>query len=338
MKLAINLKEVDHFIHKYKYINTVFYYGCHMPVAHNIEHAIIGVNKMGGNCLQVFVSSPMSGRVSEKSYKYYIDNGSYIQSILRKHNTKMFIHSPYTFNFANPIVEPNNWNSCYWVTSYIKELEIAHSIGAVGCVIHVGKSLKNNIVDATNNMYNSLSFVIDHIKQHKLDSVVILETGAGQGTEMFLTSNNSIDNFANFYNMFSREQKKYIKICVDTCHIFSAGYDISKPKKCIQFFNEFESKIGFEYLVLIHLNDSVKECNAHVDRHANLGNGSIGLQGIGTFILMAYMMNIPLILETPEPDPKQIIAIKEIAMIKHLKKIADKKLPSNINKNIVTDF
>ena len=111
MKLSLDLKEIDHFINKYKYVNTVFYYGCHMPIAHNIEHAIIGINKMGGNCLQVFVSSPMSGQVSEKSYKYYLENGPHIKKMLSDYGSKLFIHSPYTFNFAkNPV--KNNCNNC----------------------------------------------------------------------------------------------------------------------------------------------------------------------------------------------------------------------------------
>lgn len=331
MKLSLDLKEIDHFINKYKYVNTVFYYGCHMPIAHNIEHAIIGINKMGGNCLQVFVSSPMSGQVSEKSYKYYLENGPHIKKMLSDYGSKLFIHSPYTFNFAKNPVKNNDWSSCYWVKSYCKELEIAHNIGAVGCVIHVGKSLDIDVDEASDNMYNSLSYVIAHIHDNKLDSVIILETGAGQGSEMFITSDNSLDNFANFYNRFTKKQKKYIKLCVDTCHIFSAGYNINNSKNCIKFFNEFETKIGLDSLVLIHLNDSKREYNARVDRHANLGQGLIGLNGIGTFIIMSYMLNIPLILETPEADPKQIIAIKEIEMIKQLKKKTAKKLASTNN-------
>jgi len=327
MKLAINLKEIDYFVNKYKYINNVFYYGCSMQISHKLDNAIIDINKMGGNCLQVFIASPISGRISDKSYDYYLENASKIKEMLNEYQTKLYIHSPYSFNFAKCPINDKDLSSCWWVVAYIKELEIAHNIGAVGCVIHVGKSLDLDIQVATNNMYNSLSYVIKHLKKHKFNSVIILETGAGQGSEMFIATNNSLDNFANFYNLFTNDQKKYIKLCVDTCHIFSGGYDISKPKLCIQFFNEFERKIGLEHLVLIHLNDSVKEYNCNVDRHANLGYGKIGLPGIGTFILMSYMLNIPLILETPEPNPKQIIAIKEIAMIKHLKNIAAKKLP-----------
>ena len=325
MDIAVNTDDLDNFVNKYKYINTEFYYGCHMPISNKIENAIIGINKMGGNCLQIFVSSPMSGQVTEKAVTYYKENGEHIKQVLKNRKTKLFIHSPYTFNFAKPMLN-NYWLNCYWVRSYIKELEIAHNIGATGCVIHVGKSLDMNLKDAENNMYESLSFVIEQIKEKKLNSVIILETGAGQGTEMFLTTNNSLDNFANFYNRFTQEHKNYIKLCVDTCHIFSAGYCISDPKIVIRFFKEFEEKIGIEHLVLVHLNDSKKECNCHVDRHENLGKGMIGLNGIGTFILLSYILNIPLVLETPEPEPNVIVAIRELAMIKQVKIMADKKL------------
>jgi deoxyribonuclease-4 len=318
-------KELDHFINKYKFINTTFYYGSHMSVSHNIIHAIKEIEIIGGNCLQIFVSSPMSGQVSEKSYNYYYDNGKKIQDLLIEKNIKLFIHSPYTFNFAKNICK-NDWSSCFWVRSYMRELEIAHNIGATGCVIHVGKSIDLTIEEATENMYNSLSYIIEHIHKNKLESVIILETGAGQGTEMFLTENNSLDNFANFYNRFSKKQKKYIKICVDTCHIYSAGYKINTAKQCVQFFNEFDEKIGLDYLILIHLNESKREYNAHVDRHANLGQGDIGSKGISSFIMIAYMLNIPLILETPEADPKQILAIKEIELIKKIKKKVSKRI------------
>lgn len=325
MEISVNINELDSFASKYKFINTDFYYGCHMPISNKIENAIIGVNKMGGNCLQIFVSSPMSGQVTEKAISYYKQNGDHIKQILKEKKTKLFIHSPYTFNFAKPKLN-DYWLNCYWVRSYIKELEIAHNIGAVGCVIHVGKHLDMAYEEAENNMYESLSFVISCIKEKQLNSVIILETGAGQGTEMFLTENNTLDKYASFYNKFSKEQKKYIKLCVDTCHIYSAGYCISDPKIVIKFFKEFEDKIGIEHLVLVHLNDSKKECNCHVDRHENLGKGMIGINGIGMFILMSYILNIPLVLETPEPEPNEIVAIKELAIIKQIKILADKKL------------
>jgi deoxyribonuclease-4 len=311
------------YIKDLRFVNNTFYYGCHMPVSNGIDKAILGIHNMGGNCLQIFVSNPMSGKVTDKAMQFYKERGSNIQKMLNEMNVKLFIHSPYTLNFAKDKIN-NSWASCYWITALINELEIAHHIGAVGCVIHVGKSLDLNIDIATNNMHESLLYVIEQIKIKKLNSIIILETGAGQGTEMFLTENNTIDGFANFYNLFTFDEKQYIKTCVDTCHIYSAGYCISSRKICQQFFAEFQEKIGLENLVLIHLNDSKKECCAKVDRHENLGKGHIG-QGINAFISFASSINIPLILETPEPNPKEILAIKEIERIRKEAKRAKKE-------------
>lgn len=306
----------NNYMKDFRFINNIFYYGCHMPISNGIDKAIIGVNNIGGNCLQIFVSNPMSGKTTDKAIQLYKDQGNNIKELLKQYKTKLFIHSPYTFNFAKGKIN-DSWNNCYWINYYINELEIADNIGAVGCVIHVGKSLDMNINIATKNMFDGLSYVIEQIKNLKLNSVIILETGAGQGTEMFITNDNSLDNFANFYNLFSYEQKKYIKLCVDTCHIFSAGYCINDLKYCKQFVKEFDEKIGLENLILIHLNDSKKECCSRVDRHENLGKGHIG-KGINYFIHFAYSLNIPLVLETPEPDPKEIMAIKEVWRIKRV--------------------
>lgn len=297
-----------------KFMNDIFYYGCHMPISNGIDKAIVGIHNMGGNCLQIFVSNPMSGKVTDKAIQFYKNQGDGIVQMLNDIKIKLFIHSPYTFNFAKNKIN-NSWASCYWIIGLINELEIAHHIGAIGCVIHVGKSLDLDIDVATNNMYESLLYVIGQIKIKKLNSIIILETGAGQGTEMFLTENNTIDGFSNFYNLFNSDEKQYIKTCVDTCHIFSAGYCINNKKICQQFFAEFDEKIGIKNLALIHLNDSKKDCCSKVDRHENLGKGHIGI-GINSFISFASKRNIPLILETPEPDPKEIMAIVEIERIR----------------------
>ena len=292
-----------------------FYYGCHMSVSNgNVSKSIIAVNSMGGNCLQIFVSSPYTGKVSEKIIAHYIKNGEAIKEVLAANNTKLFIHSPYVYNFAK---SHNNrgWDKCYWVVDYIKELRIAHEINAVGCVIHVGKYLELDPHEAEQNMYDSLCYVIGQMQEQQLKSYIILETGAGQGTEMFLTSNNSITNFSNFYNRFSDEQKNYIKICVDTCHIFSAGYDISDLRLCEKFFRDFDEHIGISNLVLIHLNDSKKGCCSCVDRHANLGAGHIGKASLSYIIQIAYGLRIPLVLETPDKD---IEVHKEIELIRDI--------------------
>lgn len=292
------------------------YFGCHMPNQNaNILLGAKSVKNLGGNCMQIFVANPMNGRVSDKHFAHYKTNSKSIKQELSLANVKVFIHSSYTYNFAKPKESDKSWSDCFWISNYLKELEIAHEIGAVGCVIHVGKYLKLNPNIATDIMFDSLSYVIDQIKSKNLNSVIILETCAGQGTELFRTRNNSLAPFADFYNKFSDNQKKYIKICVDTCHIFAAGYDIRNKYQVAKLFADFESTIGLKYLYLIHLNDSKKDYNTGVDRHENIGKGFIGTEGLGAVIENAAMYNIPLILETPDNDDVPPIVASEIAFI-----------------------
>lgn len=268
-----------------------WFYGCHLS-SNNIFDSINEVNKYQGNFIQIFVSNPI-GKPAKDALKKYKTIGPDIKKYCLNNLTKIVIHSPYTLNFAKEFNEDS-----YWIKNILLDLRIAHEIGAIGCVIHVGKYLDLDINVATQNMYNSLKYIISIIKKEKLNSILILETAAGQGTELFVTEDNTLDELANFYHRFTKDDKKYLKICVDTCHIFSAGFDISSKKKVRYFFILFEKMIGLQYLALIHFNDSKTEYNSHKDRHEKIGNGQIKTSGLIEFLKQAYKFKIPLILET----------------------------------------
>jgi len=281
-------------------------YGCHLS-GQNIFDSIDEINKYNGNIIQIFVTNPI-GKPSKDALAKYTNLGPKIKQYAEGKQTKIVIHSPYTLNFAEEFD-----NKAYWIQTILLELRIAHLIGAIGCVIHVGKYLDLDINTATQNMYNSLKYIISIIKSEKLNVKLILETAAGQGSELFVTESNSIDDLANFYHRFNKDDKKILKICVDTCHIFSAGFDISSKKKVRYFFILFDRIIGLEHLALIHFNDSKTEYNSHVDRHANIGRGNIKLSGLSEFIKQAYKFKIPLILETHDDAYKnEITWIKKI--------------------------
>lgn len=268
-------------------------YGCHLS-GQNIFESIDELVLFKGNIMQIFVTNPM-GRPAKDALEKYQKLGPKIKEYANKFNIKIVIHSPYTLNFAKEF----NIES-YWINIILLDLRIAHEIGAIGCVIHVGKYLDLDINTATQNMYDSLKYIIGIIKKEKLNVKLILETAAGQGTELFVTESNSIDELANFYHRFNKEEKSILKICVDTCHIFSAGFDISTKKKVRYFFILFDKMIGLENLALIHFNDSKTEYNSHKDRHEKIGRGKINLSGLAEFVKQAYRFKIPLVLETHE--------------------------------------
>jgi len=265
--------------------------GCHLSSS-NIFKSIDEVNKYGGNFIQIFVTNPM-GRASVDSLKKYKEIGPDIKQYCENNLSKIVVHSPYVLNFAKSFNEES-----YEIKRILLELRIAHEIGAIGCVIHVGKSLDLDINKATLNMFLSIKYILDIIRKEKLNTILILETAAGQGTELFVTEENTLDDLANFYHRFTKDDKKIFKLCVDTCHIFSGGFDIGSKKKVRYFFILFDKMIGLEYLALIHFNDSKTEYNSHKDRHEKIGKGHIALSGLAEFARQANRFKIPLCLET----------------------------------------
>ena len=224
----------------------------------------------------------------------YKDNAPKIFKYIKDNNLKLIIHSPYVLNFAKEI----DYNSINF-QMLKSELNVAHMIGSIGCVIHVGKRLNLSIRLATGNMLLSLKHIAAFIKNNNLKSKLILETGAGQGSEMFLTENNSMAGYASFYHMLTEDEKKYIKICIDTCHIFAAGMDIRSISRCNELFRQLKFMDLLQHIIVIHFNDSAKDYNTHVDRHATIGVGYIGFTGLTQVLKLAYKNNIPCILETP---------------------------------------
>lgn len=218
---------------------------------------------------------------------------------MQNNKTNIVIHSPYTINIAR---------SNSHINTLLHELEIANYIGAIGCVVHSGKYTNNTIEDATEYMYKSLKYVIDKIIQYKWNVKLILELMTGSGTDILVTSKN-LDKVQQFYNRFDNLEKQYLKICIDTCHLFSSGYDISNKSGILRLLREIKEKIGFENIGLIHLNDSIHELGSKKDRHQDIGYGKIGKNNILYFLKKILKYKIPIILETKNP-------LKDLVLIK----------------------
>lgn len=288
------------------------YYGGHMSIKRGIPSAIQEINSLGGNMLQVFVSNPMSTKFIIDKTKWNEKQCQLIRSTLESTDTKLVIHLPYVINLAKPLPIPSDMVNCWWINMICNQLLVSDLINSIGCVVHVGKHMDLTVQEGIDNMYAGLKYVVEFIKQHELNSYIILETAAGQGSELLTTKNSSLEDFANFYNRFSDDEKSHIKICVDTCHIFAAGYDIRQKEQVKTFFNEFNTVIGLNNIALIHLNDSKTDCGSCVDRHENLGEGKIGIEGLRHFIRYAIFYHIPTVLETPSNYETEIALINDV--------------------------
>lgn len=219
-------------------------------------------------------------------------------SYAKKHDIKMVVHSSYSSNIASAWDE-----NTYWILNLQDEVEFANKVGAFGVVIHFGKSMDLKIPDAYNNMFTSLTY-LHHQTSNFTNVKLILETPAGQGTEMC----SDFDDLQRFYNKFKINEEIYnrIKLCIDTCHIFSAGYDLRSHKRIKEYLKIFNQKIGISNLILMHLNDSRTPLGGKLDRHEVLGSGYIGSKALVIIFQFCKKYEIPMVIETYRNYKKEV--------------------------------
>ncbi|MDD3392121.1 MAG: deoxyribonuclease IV [Bacilli bacterium] len=191
----------------------------------------------------------------------------------------VIIHAPYIINLANQ----NNEFAIDFLKAEIKRVE---SLGFNKLVLHPGSHVGQGRVIGINNIIDGLNKVINA----ETKVIVCLETMAGKGTELGI-------NFEEVKTIIDGvNYKDKIGVCLDTCHLNDAGYDIGHFDKIIE---DFSNIIGLEKLYCVHINDSKNELNAHKDRHENFGFGTIGFDNLIKVIYHSKLKGIPKILETP---------------------------------------
>lgn len=281
------------------------YFGYHLSTTGGMLKQIKKAyeHELKPNSFQVFTQSPKSYKEKKIDDKACIKCKEYLE----KNNIYLVVHAPFILNIAkNKVPDPKVF-SCV-----ISNIKSAHDISASGAIFHVGKHLNCNLNDCLNNMENFVREVIKEIKNQKLNSYFILETGAGQGTEMCC----DIIELCNFYKRFTEDEKQHFRLCVDTCHVFAAGYNLKTKQNVKDFITLWEENIGWKYVEVIHLNDSKKDCCCKVDRHEDLKKGCIWKEsdGLEYFVSEMKNKNIPLILETLGLEGEDLK--KQIDMIK----------------------
>jgi deoxyribonuclease-4 len=278
------------------------YVGAHINREKTIIKTMETITKNGGNCLQLFVSNPRSS--SLVNIHNYLDIAEDIKEYKSKNNFKTIIHSSYTINLARDFKNGKRAipiNECIWIKILLHELYISQLINSSGVIVHVGKHTTLSYEYGLENMRIAIEHIIEEMKNNNIKAKIIIETPAGQGTELLTNLNEFID----FYNSFSKEQKKYLGICLDTAHIWASNYELNEAYNIICNKNAND-------LIVIHLNNSVVKKGSNVDRHAPIfdsANGTIPITAIKEFIeLFKDNKHVPIIiLETPSIEYSQEI-------------------------------
>lgn len=214
----------------------------------------------------------------------------------------VIVHAPYIINLATDDLEKREF-SCNFLKEEIKRVE---TLGFSYLILHPGSHVGAGTDKGIQNIADSLNKIID--KDTKV--VILLETMAGKGTEVG-------KNFEELESIISKiKQKENIGVCLDTCHINDAGYDLNYFDKVL---DSFDKIIGLDKLKCIHVNDSKNIMGSHKDRHENIGYGHIGFDNLINIIYNKRLDNIPKILETPYIDKTYPPYKYEIEMIRSKK-------------------
>lgn len=259
--------------------------GAHISRKKTLIETMENIRKNGGNVLQLFTTNPRSLRIYNNDK--YLSEKHLIKKYCLKYNFHLFVHSPYVFNIAKPFMNGKKTIS-FADTALFYDIKTANIIGADGYIIHVGKSLNNDINDSLNIMRNNIKEIINEIIKNKIKTKLILETSTGQGTELL---SNYID-FLDFYYSFSDLEREVFKICIDTCHIWNAGYELNEIVKFTK---------NKDDILCIHLNNSKNIKGAKVDRHEILFKGFINCDDLKEFA-KEFSENSYIILETPSDN------------------------------------
>jgi deoxyribonuclease-4 len=259
--------------------------GAHMSIAGGLEQALWRGHALGCRTVQLFTKNACQWK--ERSL------GKDEKAAFRKAKKETKIgpvisHGGYLVNLASP--DPDLRKKS--ISATLEEMRRCEALGVEYLVIHPGAYRRGSELDGVKRVISSLNLLGKQTQAFKVE--ILLEITAGQGTYI----GSRLEQLAEI--MDGCEDPAGIGLCLDTCHAFSAGYDLSSEERCDDFFGRIDCIIGLERLRLIHLNDSLFECGSGRDRHAHIGRGKIGERAFRRIMQNESLENIPKIIETPK--------------------------------------
>lgn len=258
--------------------------GAHVSASGGVEAAPVNAHEIGANAFALFtknqrqwVAKPLTAASIElfkKNCAKYAVDARYILP-----------HDSYLINLGHPEAEGLEKSRA----AFLDEMQRCEQLGLKLLNFHPGSHLKKiSVEECLDKVAESINITLGKTK----GVTAVIENTAGQG------SNVGNEFWQLMYIIDRVEDKSRVGVCLDTCHTYSAGYDIVAEYDKV--FQEFDDTVGFHYLKAIHLNDTKKELGSRVDRHDSIGKGLLGLDFFKRFMQDARFDDMPIILETPD--------------------------------------
>ncbi len=274
-----------------------------MSVAGGIHNAIDHIIKVGGTALQIFTRNQRQWKAKPLSQKE-------ISDFIKKRKTAgirhVASHASYLVNLASKKVDQIEKS----ISAMADELWRCHHLGIDWIVVHPGSHGGAGRVGGLKQATESIDAIFE-LAGPMVKNGILLETTAGQGTSLGAIFEDLE------YILGASKYPERLGICVDTCHIFAAGYDISNKNAYRNTFELFDKIVGLKRIKMFHLNDSKKALGSCIDRHEHIGKGKIGLKGFALLLNDERFRHVPMVLETPKS--KDLSAdVKNLEVLKGL--------------------
>ncbi|KAK6340529.1 hypothetical protein TWF696_008855 [Orbilia brochopaga] len=281
-----------------------FKLGAHVAAAGGVENAVTNAVHIGANAFALFLKSqrkwesPPYKTANVDAFRRLTKEMGYDS---RKH---MLPHGSYLVNLAQPDKE----KAAKAYAGFVDDLKRAEALDIGLFNFHPGSTLDHPRHEAIGRIAAALN------KAHKETKFVktVLETMAGQGNVI----GNKFEDLRDIIALV--KDKSRVGVCIDTCHSFSAGYDLRSPETYRAVMKEFDDVIGFKYLSALHLNDSKAPFKSHRDLHQNIGLGFLGLSAFRNVMNTPEFHDIPMVLETPLPGDDVSVWAAEVKLLERL--------------------
>lgn len=262
------------------------YIGAHVSVSGGVASAPINANEIGAKAFALFTGNPSrwtTKAISEEEanlFKQRCAEFGYNPDVILPHD-----------NFLINLGSPDSKKLAMSRKSFLDEMRRCEQLGLKLLNFHPGSHLREiSEEECLSTIAESINMTLDATS----GVTAVIETTAGQGSNL----GHDFNQVA--YIIDKVEDKTRVGVCVDTCHTYSAGYDLRSPEGYEKTWKEFDEIIGLSYLRGMHLNDDKRECGSHIDRHESIGKGTLGEEFFIRLVNDPRFDNIPLILETPD--------------------------------------
>lgn len=261
-----------------------YFVGAHVSASGGVQNAPLNAKMIGANAFALFTKNqrrwqakPLEGEVIRQFQKNCQDNGYRAEQILP--------HDSYLINLGHPEAEPLKKSR----DAFLDEMQRCEQLGLVYLNFHPGSHLRKvPESECLSTIAESINWALAETES----VVAVIENTAGQGSNLGYSFEQLAEIIAQV------EDKSRVGVCIDTCHMFAAGYDIRTQESCAVVFEQFEKIVGFKYLKGMHLNDSKGALDSRLDRHHSLGQGEIGIEVFRFIMQDDRFRGIPLVLET----------------------------------------